>query len=110
MISDIVSDEEVPEEMQNNPELWSGCVSGAFSEGEFVAAFAKAGFDGVQILKRDAEPWRTVQGIEFRSITLEAFKGKQGASSRIALRHPKGRAYDASTEADTRCCDGSNCG
>jgi len=29
VISDIVSDEEVPEELQNDPELWSGCISGA---------------------------------------------------------------------------------
>ena len=29
-------------------------------------------------MKRDPEPWRTVQGIEFRSVTVEAFKGKQG--------------------------------
>src|SRR6266496_4245480 len=33
VISDIVSDEEVPEEMQQDPELWSGCVSGALTEG-----------------------------------------------------------------------------
>jgi arsenite methyltransferase len=109
VISDIVSDEEVPEEMQNDPELWSGCISGAFSEEGFVAAFEKAGFDGVQILKRDAAPWRTVQEIEFRSITLQAFKGNQDASSRIALRHSKGSAYDVTTETDNRCCDDSNC-
>ena len=41
-------------------------------------AFEHAGFYGIQILKRDAQPWRTVQGIEFRSVTVEAFKGKQG--------------------------------
>jgi len=28
-ISDIVSDEDVPEEMQRDPDLWSGCISGA---------------------------------------------------------------------------------
>jgi arsenite methyltransferase len=78
VISDIVSDEEVPEEMQNDPELWSGCISGAFTEKGFVAAFENAGFYGIQILKRDAAPWRTVLGIEFRSVTIEAFKGKQG--------------------------------
>jgi arsenite methyltransferase len=78
VISDIVSDEEVPEEMQNDPELWSGCISGAFTEDGFLAAFEKAGFYGIQILKRDVNPWRTVQGIEFRSVTVEAFKGKQG--------------------------------
>jgi arsenite methyltransferase len=78
-ICDIVSDEEVPEEMQNDPELWSGCISGALTEEGFIAAFESAGFYGIQILKRDAQPWRTVQGIEFRSVTIEAFKGKQGA-------------------------------
>ncbi|HYY14807.1 MAG TPA: methyltransferase domain-containing protein [Chthoniobacterales bacterium] len=78
VISDIVSDEEVPEEMQNDPALWSGCISGALTEEGLLAAFENAGFYGIQILKRDVEPWRTVQGIEFRSITIEAFKGKQG--------------------------------
>src|SRR6266508_1459707 len=78
VISDIVSDEEVPEEMQNDPELWSGCISGAFTEEGFLAAFENAAFYGIQILKRDVDPWRTVQGIEFRSVTIEAFKGKQG--------------------------------
>src|SRR5712691_11323083 len=78
VISDIVSDEEVPEKMQNDPELWSGCISGALTEEGFLAAFEKAGFYGIQILKRDVDPWRTVQGIEFRSVTVEAFKGKQG--------------------------------
>jgi arsenite methyltransferase len=33
----------------------------------------------VQILKRDSTPWRTVEGIEFRSVTLRAWKGKEGA-------------------------------
>src|SRR6266704_2430766 len=36
VISDVVSDEEVPEEMQNDPELWSGCISGAFTEEGFL--------------------------------------------------------------------------
>src|SRR5437870_11422969 len=79
VICDIVSDEEVPEEMQNDPELWSGCISGALTEEGLMVAFEKAGFYGIQILKRDAQPWRTVQGIEFRAVTIEAFKGKQGA-------------------------------
>ena len=78
VISDIVSDEEVPEEMQNDPELWSGCISGSLTEEVFLTAFESASFYGIQILKRDIQPWRTVRGIEFRSMTIEAFKGKQG--------------------------------
>ena len=78
VISDIVSDEEVPEHLQNDAELWSGCISGALTEEGFLQAFGEAGFYGIQILKRDEQPWQTVEGIEFRSVTIEAFKGKQG--------------------------------
>ena len=78
VISDIVADEEVPEDLQNDAELWSGCISGALTEQGFLTAFEKAGFYGIQIVKRDAQPWRTVRGIEFRSVTVEAWKGKQG--------------------------------
>lgn len=77
-ISDIVSDETVPPHMRKDPELWSGCISGAFQEREFLRAFEEAGFYGISIAKRDAAPWRTVEGIEFRSITITAYKGKQG--------------------------------
>ncbi len=78
VISDIVADRPVPEALQQNPELWSGCVSGALTEEDFLEAFAAAGFHGIQMLKRDAAPWRTVGGIEFRAVTVQAFKGKQG--------------------------------
>ncbi|MGH7947352.1 MAG: methyltransferase domain-containing protein [Opitutaceae bacterium] len=78
VISDIVADEAVPAHLQHNPELWSGCISGALTEEDFLRAFADAGFYGIQIVKRDAAPWRTVEGIEFRSVTVQAFKGKQG--------------------------------
>ena len=78
VISDIVSDEPVFGSLQNDPTLWSGCISGALTEEGFLQAFIDAGFYGLQILKRDTTPWRTVEGIEFRSVTIEAFKGKQG--------------------------------
>lgn len=77
-ISDIVSDEDVPEHLQNNAELWSGCISGAFREDAFIEAFERAGFYGIEIVKRDSNAWRVVEGIEFRSVTIVAYKGKQG--------------------------------
>ena len=78
VISDIVSDEEISAPMQQDPALWSGCISGALREDLFLKAFEDAGFYGIRLLKRDAQPWQTVAGIEFRSVTVEAFKGKQG--------------------------------
>jgi len=78
-ISDIVADEPVPAHLKDDPELWSGCVSGAMQEAEFLRAFEEAGFYGIEIAKRDETPWRTVEGIEFRSLTVVAYKGKEGA-------------------------------
>jgi len=180
VICDIVSDEPVPDDLQDDPELWSGCISGTLTEERFLAAFETAGFYGIQILKRAIQPWRTVQGIEFRSATIEAFKGKQGECfernqaviyrgpfrevldddnhrmergkryavcdktynlykkapyqeffefvdpivdlplaeakpfdcSHTSLRHPKetkGQDYNATTESNSKCCDGGSC-
>ncbi|MGQ0576304.1 MAG: methyltransferase domain-containing protein [Pseudonocardia sp.] len=78
IISDIVSAVDVPEHLRTDPELWSGCISGAFQEEAFLAAFERAGFYGVHLVKRDSAPWQVVEGIEFRSVTVVAYKGKQG--------------------------------
>ncbi len=78
VISDIVSDADVPAAMQNDPELWSGCISGAYREDRFLDAFTEAGFGSVSLAERGAEPWRVVEGIEFRSVTVIAVKGEAG--------------------------------
>ncbi len=80
VISDIVSDEPVTAEMMQDPELWSGCLSGALTEQGFLRAFEDAGFYGIQFRKFDLEPWRVVDGVVFRSVTVEAFK----ASNEVA--------------------------
>lgn len=77
-ISDIVADQDVPERLQREVDLWSGCISGAFREDRFLAAFERAGFHGIQLDRRQSEPWRTVEGIQFRSATVVAYKAKQG--------------------------------
>lgn len=77
-ISDIVADEDVPADLRADPELWSGCISGALREDEFLQAFETAGFHGVHLAERQSVPWKTIRGIEFRSVTVLAFKGKQG--------------------------------
>ncbi len=92
VISDIVCDEDVPAELRADPELWSGCISGAFREDLFLEAFEQAGFYGITVLERSEQPWRTVAGIEFRSLTIAAYKGKEGAcldqKHAVVLRGP----------------------
>lgn len=73
-ISDIVADEAVPPHLKANPDLWSGCISGAFGEHEFVQAFVDAGFQAVRIDKWSSEAWQVVEGIEFRTATVTAAK------------------------------------
>jgi len=68
----------VPEHLQCDPQLWSGCIAGAYREDAFLRAFEEAGFHGIEMAKRQKGPWRTVEGIEFRSVTVRAYKGKQG--------------------------------
>lgn len=77
-ISDIVSDEAVPAALQSDPELWSGCISGAFQEAEILRAFEDAGFHGIAIEAWSEEPFRVVEGIVFRAVTITAHKGVEG--------------------------------
>ncbi len=79
VISDIVSDEPIPQHLADDADLWSGCISGSYSEIDFLKAFEDVGFYGVELLKFESEPWQTHEGIEFRSVTVQAFKGKEGA-------------------------------
>lgn len=77
-ISDIVCDEDVPDDQKQDAELWSGCLSGAFREDRFLQAFADVGFHGIHLAKRDPQPWRVVGDIEYRAVTVVAYKGKEG--------------------------------
>lgn len=76
-ISDIVSDRPVPGHLKDDPKLWSGCISGAFQEQAFLKELEVAGFRGIRVESRDAEPWRIVEEISFRSITVTAFKAAE---------------------------------
>lgn len=78
VISDIVSDEEIPQHLADDADLWSGCISGSYTEVGFMEAFENVGFYGVEFLKFEKEPWQTHEGIEFRSVTVQAYKGKEG--------------------------------
>jgi ubiquinone/menaquinone biosynthesis C-methylase UbiE len=91
-ISDIVSDEPVPEDLQADPELWSGCVSGAFEERALLRELVEAGFHGIAIDDWSEQPFAVVRGIEFRAVTVTARKGKEGpcyeANEAVIYRGP----------------------
>lgn len=97
-ISDIVSDEDVPEALRNDPQLWSGCVSGAFQELELLRELEAAGFYGIEVDVWTEDPFAVVEGIEFRSLTVTAYKGKEGpcyeAGQAVVYRGPWSEVKD----------------
>ena len=46
-----------------------------------------------------AQPWRTIQGIDFHSVTIEAFKGQQAPC-----------CQPRNSSAPSQCCDSGACG
>lgn len=104
VISDIVSNREVPHALQQDPELWSGCISGALTEESFLNAFVKAGFTTVRILSRENEPWRVVEGIEFRSVTVEAGKGSCCSPTPTSSECCQPTSISLRPSTSTKCC------
>ena len=46
--------------------------------------FEQAGFRAVRILARQEAPWQVIDGIEFRSVTVEAHKIGPGAEADLS--------------------------
>jgi 7,8-dihydro-6-hydroxymethylpterin dimethyltransferase len=80
VIADIVAEHDVPPRMRADGQLWGECISGALSEDAFLAAFERAGFYGVSILKKTF--WREVEGTRFYSVTVRGFKFEKKAGCR----------------------------
>jgi 7,8-dihydro-6-hydroxymethylpterin dimethyltransferase len=77
VISDIVSETEVPPHLKVNPELWGECLVGALTEEQFLARLERAGFYGLTVLKKAY--WKDVEGYPFFSITVQGFKHEKAA-------------------------------
>lgn len=78
VVSDLVSDEDFGNGLRDDPALRRENIAGALREDRLPRSFEAAGFHGMEIQHRDVSPVRTVEGIEFRSLTISAWKGKQG--------------------------------
>lgn len=71
-ISDIVSDQPVPNYLMCDTEKWGNCLSGALQVGDYMAGLVRAGFLGLHQVK--SVPWQVIDGIHFLSMTLTGYK------------------------------------
>ena len=77
VVSDIVSEREVPPHLKVNPDLWGECLVGALTEAELMAQLERAGFYGLNILRKSY--WKDVEGYPFFSVTVRGYKYEKRA-------------------------------
>lgn len=71
-VSDIVSDQTVPQYLVHDTQKWGDCLSGALTLTEYMNGMTAAGFLGIHLVK--FSPWRVIDGIHFFSVTLTGYK------------------------------------
>lgn len=52
LISDIVTDGELPEEVRNNPEAWAACIGGAVEKEKYLNIIKEAGFEKIEVISQ----------------------------------------------------------
>lgn len=52
LISDIITEGELPEEVKKNLKAWAGCVAGALERDEYLETIKKAGFKNISIVSQ----------------------------------------------------------
>jgi len=52
LLSDIVAESELPEEVRDDAEAWTGCIAGALPEKEYLQSIERAGFVNVRVVSK----------------------------------------------------------
>jgi len=76
MISDLVTEGELPEEVRNSFDAWAGCIAGAPEKSEYLDTIRRAGFQNVKIVSESTftmDASRELKG-KITSVQVEAYK------------------------------------
>jgi len=77
IVSDIVSEGALPDEIKDDPDAWAGCIAGALEQEEYLGKIKKAGFENVQVLSSKEfyiEGEGSQAPTKLLSITVKAYK------------------------------------
>ena len=85
-ISDIVSDESIPLDIQYNEKLRGECIGGAMQEKYLFYMLENLGFQMIHLKKRF--PYRTVKGYTFYTVTYSAYKKGKEKKKNVVYRGP----------------------
>jgi len=66
LISDMVTQGRLPDEIRKNPEMWAACIAGALDEKVYLQKIMNAGFEKVEVLAK-TDFMRIVSSIKVRA-------------------------------------------
>ncbi len=77
MISDLVTEGELPEEVKRSLDAWAGCIAGALERNHYLNIIRRAGFKDVRIVSESTYSVSTSRELSgnITSVQVEAFKG-----------------------------------
>ena len=76
MISDIVTEGELPEKVRKSLEDWAGCVAGALEKTQYLDTIKRAGFKNVKVVSETTQNMDVTEEpkVKITSIQIEAYK------------------------------------
>ena len=78
LISDIVTEGDLPDQIQKSISAWTGCVAGAQEKNQYLATIRNAGFEQVNIASESSITIDSSQELKGKitSVQVEAYKGR----------------------------------
>lgn len=86
VVSDIVTDRQIPVSIRNNQQFRGECLGGALQQEQLLAMLRAAGFTGTELLRRF--PYRQEDGTRFYSLTFRCRKPEDGEEISVIYRGP----------------------
>jgi len=77
IVSDIVSEHQLPDGIREDPNAWAGCVAGALEQQEYLAKIREAGFRDLHLVPNGefyAEDVKSSEVVKLVSISVKAYK------------------------------------
>jgi len=76
MISDLVTEGELPEEIKKSFDAWAGCIAGALEKREYLETIRKAGFKKVKVVSESSYDIDVSEELKDKitSVKVEAYK------------------------------------
>ena len=72
IVSDVLAESKLPDEVTGNPEAWAGCYGGAIPKEDYFNSIMDAGFKEIEILE-ESKPYEK-GGVIVISLTIRSFK------------------------------------